>query len=454
MWTRPIIPASRWRAVLILVPVLVAVGLAQWSRRVEHELQSPGRLSPTLRYDALLAGKSHPAEVPLDIDRATVPQPLVLERGQNLGGLLAGLGLDGRQSQSVVAALDGHLDVRKVRPGNVGLAYFTPEQELASLRFDLVGKGWVELTRQGTIWTPAVHELERRIEVRRIEGELDDFLESAIRDAGGRPQVAYAMSSVLQWDVDFNRDLRIGDRFQVLYEEVYLDGEYFVLGDVQALVYENRGRRYEAFRFADRGFFDAEGRPLQKMFLRSPLPFSRVTSRFSARRFHPVLKVNRPHWGVDYGAPKGTPVRVTASGTVEFAGRKGGAGNMVKVRHTNGYKTSYLHLSGYAKGIRRGARVAQGDVIGYVGSTGLATGPHLDYRVQRGGRWMDPLKLKSEPVEPVPQHEMAEFRALRDALAAALASGELTPAPAPPLPTSAGRLALWGGDRSLGDLGR
>ncbi len=459
MWTREIIPATRWRSLLILVPVLVAVGLSLWNRRVEHRLLTPGPVSPTLRYDALLASKVHPAEPLLEIDRAAVPRLLVLKRGQNLGALLAGLGLDARQARGVVEALGDHLDVRKVRPGDVGLAYFTPEKELASLRFDLVGKGWVELTPKGTTWSPAVHELKRDVEVRRIEGELEDFLEAAIRRAGGRPRVAYAMSSVLQWDVDFNRDLRIGDSFQVLYEEVYLDGEYFSLGDVLALVYENRGRRFEAYRYGTKGFFDAEGRPLQKMFLRSPLPFTRVTSSFSARRFHPVLKIHRPHYGVDYGAPRGTPVRVTASGTVIFAGRSGGAGNMVKVRHTNGYKTSYLHLSGYAKGIRRGAQVAQGDIIGFVGATGLATGPHLDYRVQQGDRWMDPLKLKSEPVEPIPQHELAAFRAWRDALSRALESGELPIAPAPPLPQSSGNLAqgsrfLGDSDRALGDLGR
>ena len=454
MWTREIIPATRWRAALVVLPVAVAVALAVWGRRVEDRLQAPGRIAPTLRYDTLPASMAHPAETPIDLDRAVVPRPLVLERGQTLGDLLAGLGLDAMETHRVVVALGGHLDVRKVRPGDVGLAYFTPDRELASLRFELAGKGWVELARMESEWSETVHEFQRDVEVRRIEGELDGFLEGAVRRAGGQPQVAYAMSSVLQWDLDFNRDLRTGDRFQLIYEEIYLDGEYAGLGDVLALVYENRGRRFEAYRYGTDGYYDASGRPLRKMFLRSPLPFTRVTSRFSARRFHPILKIHRPHYGVDYGAPRGTPVRVTASGVVTFAGRSGGAGNMVKVRHTNGYKTSYLHLSGYAKGIRRGARVAQGDVVGYVGATGLATAPHLDYRVQRGDRWLDPLKLKNEPVEPISQRDLPAFLAWRDALTDALETGELPVAPVPPLPDSSASLAHLDSGRALGEIGR
>jgi len=223
------------------------------------------------------------------------------------------------------------------------------------------------------------------------------------------------MAEVLQWDLDFNRDLRTGDRFEVFYEEVYLDGEFHDLGRILALVYDNAGRRLEAYRYGD-GYYDAEGRPLQKLFLRSPMRFTRVTSRFSRHRFHPILKTQRPHYGVDYGAPRGTPARVTANGVVTFVGRNGGAGNMVRVRHPNGFETSYLHLSGYGPGVRRGARVSQGDTIGYVGATGLATAPHLDYRVKKDGRWVDPLTLQAEPAAPIPPGELESFLAERDRL--------------------------------------
>ena len=207
---------------------------------------------------------------------------------------------------------------------------------------------------------------------------------------------------------------------------IYLNGEFARVGNVLALIYQNDGRRLEAYQFGeDGGHYDADGKPLRKLFLRSPLRYSRITSGFSSRRFHPVLKRYRPHYGVDYGAPRGTPVRVTGSGTVRFAGWNGGGGKTVKVRHPNGYMTAYLHLSGFASGVRPGRRVRQGDVIGYVGSTGLATGPHLDYRIQRDGSWINPLNLDNKPAEPIPPDRMAEFSAWRDRLHYAIATGDL-----------------------------
>jgi murein DD-endopeptidase MepM/ murein hydrolase activator NlpD len=216
----------------------------------------------------------------------------------------------------------------------------------------------------------------------------------------------------------------------LLFEEVWLDGAYHGLGRVLALSYAHEeGRGWEAYRFGEgESFYDAEGRPLQKMFLRSPLPYSRITSRFSNRRFHPVLKVFRPHHGVDYGAPVGTPVRTTASGTVTFVGWDGGGGKTVKVRHPNDYLTAYLHLSRYAD-VRVGTRVRQGDVVGYVGSTGLATAAHLDYRVQHRGRWLDPLSLASVPAEPLTAARLADYRVTQAAMRNSLETGAPYPAP-------------------------
>jgi murein DD-endopeptidase MepM/ murein hydrolase activator NlpD len=248
------------------------------------------------------------------------------------------------------------------------------------------------------------------------------------------------MADVLQWDIDFTRDLQPGDTFEVVYDEVRIEAEVEGVGAVHALAYESRGRRLEAYRFGDSGgYYDAEGRPLRKMFLRSPMRYSQITSRFSHRRFHPVLKQYRPHYGVDYGAPVGTPVRVTANGVVTSAGWDRGGGKVVKVRHAQGYLTAYLHLSRFASGIGSGARVKQGDIVGYVGATGLATGPHLDYRVQHNGRWIDPLSLKSVRDEPIPVGQLAAFHSYRDAVRAAFATGTL-PRQAPSL--GAGTTAL------------
>ncbi len=365
------------------------------------ELQATPRPQPVVELPALAADTS-------------LPKPFSVESGQTLSGLLSELEVPTHEQPAAVEALAEFIDIRRLRPGTSGLAYRDDHGRLSSVRMRL-RNGWVELAHMADDWQAQFRSFSRRVALARSAGTVNGPLEQAVRMSGASPEITYKMADVLQWDLDFNRDLRLGDQFEVLYEQVYLDDSNVGSGAVMALTYENRGQRYEAYRFED-AYYDHEGRPLQKMFLRSPLPFSRVTSRFSKRRFHPVLKVHRPHWGVDYGAPTGTPVRATAGGHVAFAGRKGGAGNMVELRHVGGYRTAYLHLSRFAKGVRSGSRVAQGDLIGYVGSTGLSTGPHLDYRVKKDGKWIDPLSIHLRPAPPIPDDRMPAFRAQRDML--------------------------------------
>jgi len=257
-----------------------------------------------------------------------------------------------------------------------------------------------------------------------VSGAIDGAFDRSVQAAGAPAALAYRLANILQWDVDFARDLKKGDRFEALYEETLLEGKPYGVGEVVAVAYESGGRRTEAFRFGhDKTYYDGLGQPLRKMFLRSPLRYSRVTSRFSYHRFHPVLGVFRPHYGVDYGAPIGTPVEVTAAGVVASAGWERGGGNVVRVRHAGSYVTAYLHLSRFARGIRPGARVGQGNVIAFTGMTGLATGPHLDYRVQRGGQWIDPLSLGSVRDRELPSRQLASFHGWRDEVRAAWKSG-------------------------------
>lgn len=373
-------------------------------------------------FEAAVAAEPEPAERP---DREGA-----LRRGETLGAVLAELGLDGEQTHAAALAAARHLDLRQLRPGARYAAYLEDDGALDRLDFEIEGTGELSLEREGGAWTSRWRDCEREVEVSSVRGTLDGGFESSIARAGAAGDLAYKIAEVLQWDLDFSRDLRHGDRFAALYEEVWLDGRRSGLGDVLAVRYEQGGKRLEAYRYGD-GYYDADGRPLEKMFLRSPMPYSRVTSRFSNRRFHPVLGVFRPHHGVDYGAPTGTPVRVTASGTVAFAGWDGGGGKTVKVRHANEYLTGYLHLSRFADGVRPGARVAQGEVIGYVGSTGLATGPHLDYRIQHRGRWIDPQSIASVPAEPISPLQLASFRSAREAMRASLETGAPYAAPAP-----------------------
>jgi murein DD-endopeptidase MepM/ murein hydrolase activator NlpD len=200
----------------------------------------------------------------------------------------------------------------------------------------------------------------------------------------------------------------------VVVAKKYAGSDAMGYGPILAARFLYDGVTYEAFRNESpdghAGYYSRSGTPLRKQFLRAPLKFTRITSGFSGRRFHPILHCFRPHHGVDYGAPKGTPVMTTADGVVIEAGRKGGEGNYIRIRHTSRIDTHYLHLSRFAKNVRRGAKVQQGDVIGYVGSTGLATGPHLDYRVTEAGKWLDPLKLKSITPDPLRVDALRQFR--------------------------------------------
>jgi murein DD-endopeptidase MepM/ murein hydrolase activator NlpD len=389
----------------------------------------------------------------LSLEAAPVPRvaarSAALRSGQTLGGLLIDLGLTAEEAHAAATASKRYVDVRQLRAGTPWAIYRDEEGVLDRFELTVEGRGELALERSPLGWQPAWREYERETRVRAVRGELVGSLEASMSRAGAPVELAYAVADVLQWDLDFTRDLRRGDTFRVLFEETVVEGYEPKPSRVLAVHYGRAGgRALEAYLFGSgesAGYFDAEGRPLQKLFLRSPLPYSRVTSRFSHSRFHPVLKSFRPHYGVDYGAPVGTPVRVTASGTVVSAGWDGGGGRTVKVRHPNGYLTAYLHLSGFASGVRSGAMVRQGQVVGYVGATGLATGPHLDYRVQQNGRWIDPLSIKSVPAEPVSPLRKPEFEAVRLAMRSSLETGRAFEPPAVVAARSTTQVAAAGG---------
>jgi murein DD-endopeptidase MepM/ murein hydrolase activator NlpD len=365
----------------------------------------------------------------------------VIRRGETLSETFTGLGLSSAEAHGASTELARFVDPRRVRVGDRYRALLDREGQLREFFYAVSGKGDALLTRAQGAWQASFRPYERSVRPRAINGVLRGSLESSLREAGADPTVGYRMADVLQWDLDFNRDLQPGDGFSALYEEVYLDGQLQGLGEVIALRYRNGGKTLEAYRYGDGGYYDQDGRPLRKMFLKSPLPYSRVTSGFSQRRFHPVLRTYRPHWGVDLGAPVGTPVRVTGNGVVLSAGWDGGGGKVVKVRHPGGYVTQYLHLSRFASGIGSGARVSQGDVIAYVGQSGLATGPHLDYRVQKNGSWINPTSLGGVQAEPIPVAGLSTFMKWRDALRASLDGRG-------PVPASPGRDVVAAATRS------
>lgn len=254
--------------------------------------------------------------------------------------------------------------------------------------------------------------------VRRVAGTITRSLYETLQEAHADPELALRLAEIFAWQIDFYR-IQQGDRFVALYEETRIDGEPVGITRVLAARFQHRGEDFYAFRFEHAGgvdYYDENGYNLRKAFLKAPLRYSRITSRYSLRRFHPIQKRYKPHLGTDYAAPPGTPVYATGDGVVVAAGYTRANGYYVKIRHNATYTTGYLHFSRIAKGIRRGVRVRQGQVIGYVGSTGLATGPHVCYRFWKNGRQVDPLREKLPPGKPVPDSLRDAFFHVRDQL--------------------------------------
>jgi murein DD-endopeptidase MepM/ murein hydrolase activator NlpD len=266
--------------------------------------------------------------------------------------------------------------------------------------------------------------IQRTLEYATATGVISEAMPSlyqAMNSTGETPELTIAMAAVFAGEIDFNTELRLDDRFVVMFEKYTREGRAPTYGTITAAEFQNNGRIVRAIRFkppdGDPGYYDDEGRSLKRLFLRSPLPFApRVTSGFSLRRFHPVTGGYRPHLGVDYGAPTGTPVQAVADGRVVSVTNDSANGRMVRLQHTSGYQTYYLHLSAFGAGIRGGARVTQGQIIGRVGSTGLVTGPHLDYRVRKDGVFVNPLveHRNMPPGDPIPDEAMDAFGIVRD----------------------------------------
>jgi len=276
--------------------------------------------------------------------------------------------------------------------------------------------------------------------VGNVGGVIETSLYDSLGNGGESALLACAIADIFSWDIDFTADLRAGDFYCVVVEELWLDGRFRRYGKVLAAEFINDGSTFRAYRYeanGNAGYFDDDGNSLRKAFLKAPLDFRRISSGFSRSRLHPILKIRRPHLGVDYVAPAGTPVSALGEGTVRFAGWKGANGRLVVISHPMGYKTYYGHLSRIVRGIRPGSQVRQGDVIGNVGSTGRATGPHLHFQIARNGRVLNPLSMKLPRNIGIPNGELADFRRLRAVMAETLAS--IVPSPGKPAPGDSGQ---------------
>lgn len=350
-----------------------------------------------------------------------------VQRGDTIASLLSRLGVDDREAFEFIRQDNTARAIsRQLRPGKQVTARTTENGELVSLLFPVNGKdSVVAIERKDSGFTAAEKTLQ--VETRTImsAGEIRYSLFGATDAAGIPDAIATQLADIFGGDIDFHRDLRKGDRFSLVYEMLYERGQAVRSGRILAAEFTNNQKTFSAFWYAGEdgrgGYYGADGKSLRKAFLRSPLEFSRVTSGFTSNRFHPVLQTWRAHKGVDYGAPIGTRVRAVADGIVDFAGKQGGYGNLLVIRHQGTYSTAYGHLNGFAPGIRKGARVSQGDAIGFVGQTGLASGPHLHYEFRVNNQQVNPLAVTLPTALPLETAQLPRFKAKAEPLRAQLA---------------------------------
>lgn len=334
-----------------------------------------------------------------------------VKNGQFFSTLMMHLGMSAGEAYDLTQACAGIFDVKTLRVGNTYKAYYSDSDTLQHVVYDRDRTSQVIFFCQPP-YEVKVHEKPVTVHERYADVTINTSLWVDMINAGVCPELIISLSDVYAWTVDFF-GLRKGDRFRVLYQEKLCDGDVVAVDTVRYAVFSRGKEVLPAIMFDQKDggniYWNEKGESMRKAFLKAPLKFSRISSGFSYARRHPVTKKVRPHTGVDYAAPKGTPVMTIGDGVVTSMKYEGAGGNTIRIRHNSVYSTAYLHLSGYAKGLRVGQRVRQGQIIGYVGSTGRSTGPHLDFRVWKNGSAINPLKMQSPPAEPLKAENRAAF---------------------------------------------
>jgi murein DD-endopeptidase MepM/ murein hydrolase activator NlpD len=375
------------------------------------------------------------AAVPATVQKATFtpsdshpPEPQILQelpppsettfsdtirKGDTAISILDRAGVDHLQAMALCRAVR---DVYNLRHINVGRTYHVrmdTEGHLQEFIYDIDHQQRLVVTRKGDSFAGQRHTIPFTRNERVVVGELSESIYAALKTQGESSRLIHDFADIFAWSVDFATDIQPGDTFRLLIEEHVRQGQPAEYHRILAAELINRNRKLQTVYYDHDdigGYYQPDGSSMQGMFLRSPLRYTRISSNFTRRRFHPILKRYHPHLGIDYAAPRGTPVRSVAEGTVTWAGRKGANGNLIIVRHHNGYQSYYLHLARFAPGLRRNKRVTQGQIIGYVGSTGRSTGPHLCFRLAKDGKYIHPLKNRSVEGPAVPENAMPGFR--------------------------------------------
>lgn len=339
-----------------------------------------------------------------------------IQRNQTLADLLLPHQIPYQTITNIANVPEDVFNVRKIRAGNKYRIYRKLDS-LSTVKYFIYEKdpvNYVVFDLQDSVFV-VKGEKEVTVQENAITGTIYSSLYQTLDELDVSPELALKLADVFAWQINFY-GIQAGDYFKVVYEEEYIGNDLIGIGRIKTSLFNHRGENFYAFYYSqgdEVDYFDENGNSLRKAFLKAPLKFSRISSGYSRSRLHPVLKIRRPHLGVDYAAPRGTPVQAIGDGVVMYAKRNGGAGKMVKIKHNENYMSGYLHLSRYGKGIRAGTVVKQGDVIGYVGSTGLSTGPHLDLRFWKNGKLVNYLTMEFPPSKPIDEKHRQEFETVK-----------------------------------------
>ena len=338
-----------------------------------------------------------------------------IKRNSSVHQGLIDAGIDPRIIHKIVKAAKPNFNLRHVQPGTRFVISREPTDELRRISFDIAPLSRLEINYTYKEWSSEIVDIDTTKKLMHYAGTINDSLWASAVQQKLSPDVIVSFAEVFGWQVDFSREVRKGDQWKFSVEKLFAEGRHVGWGNIVYAEYQNGPEFYKAYYYKNKatgtqGYFDENGDSLRKVFLKSPIKFGRITSRFSRRRFHPIHRRFKAHNGVDYGAPRGTPIRAVGDGRIIKIGRYGGSGKMMTLDHVAGYKTKYLHMSRFARGMRRGKKVLQGQIIGYVGSTGYATGPHLHFEMHKYNRVMDPLKVNLPASDPVPEKAITHFK--------------------------------------------
>ncbi len=411
----------------LLLVIILSAAIYLGSSEKKEEIEGPE--GPLVEFSGM--GLNAPSS---DCRRSKSGYPLLTHQGEvakntNFFDLMIFYGLSPQVIHEMVKATGEIYDLKRIYPGQKYRIYSDENGEKTIFRFEISDEEYIEISTAEDTVTALREEYPYRTHRKTASGIISNSLFESIQTNHIPFELAVKLNDIFAWDIDFFTDLRPNDYYRLIYEEKEIakpDGEIINKIDrIVAAEFNCDGDKHYAFLFKNDGenfedYFDEKGNSLRKQLLRAPLSFTRISSGFSYRRFHPVLHHYRPHLGIDYAAPRGTPVMSTGDGTVIKASYTRANGNYVKIRHNSNYISYYLHLSRFGKGIKYGAKVTQGDIIGYVGATGYATGPHLDYRIKKNGQFVNPRKLKLPPAEPVADSSLADFTYIKNRLLSSL----------------------------------